>query len=88
MKSRVRTTVTLDPDVAAKVRALARKRGISFTEALNSTLQRGLAGGSGRRYRLSSRQLGLRPGVDLEHAMRLAAELEDADRIRGLDRRA
>jgi hypothetical protein len=85
----MRTTVTLDPDLAAKLRALARERGVSFKEALNSTLRRGLAGdgGSRRRYRLASRRLGLRPGVDLEHALRLAGELEDAETIRKLELR-
>jgi len=83
------TTVTLDPDLAAKLRALARERGISFKEALNNTLRRGLAsgGGSPRRYRLTSRRLGLRPGVDLEHALRVPGELEDAETIRKLERR-
>ena len=84
----MRTTVTLDPDVAAKLRALARQRGVSFTEVLNSTLRRGLtSGGSGskRRYRLASRRLDLLPRVDLEHALPLAGELEDAERIRKLE---
>jgi hypothetical protein len=86
----MRTTVTLDPDLAAKLRALARERGVSFKEALNSTLRRGLASGSGgskQGYRLMSRRLGLRPGVDLEHALRLAGELEDAETIRKLELR-
>jgi hypothetical protein len=86
----MRTTVTLDPDLAAKLRALARERGVSFKEALNSTLRRGLTSGgenSKRRYRLPSRRLGLRSGVDLEHALRLAGELEDAETIRKLELR-
>jgi hypothetical protein len=87
----MRTTVTLDADLAAKLRALARERGVSFKEALNSTLRRGLTTGGGgssyRRYRLASRRLGLRPGVDLEHALRLASELEDAETIRKLELR-
>jgi hypothetical protein len=86
----MRTTVTLDPDIAAKLRLLARERGISFKEALNSALRRGLAtgvAGSKRSYRLESRRLGLRPGVDLEHALRLAGELEDAETIRKLELR-
>lgn len=86
----MRTTVTLDPDLAAKLRSLARERGVSFREALNSALRRGLAAGavgSKRPYRLPSRRLGLRPGVDLEHALRLAGELEDAETIRKLELR-
>jgi hypothetical protein len=86
----VRTTVSLDPDLAASLRELARQRGDSFTDTLNSTLRRGLAAGrarSGRPYRLASRRLGLRPGIDLEHALHVAAELEDAETIRKLELR-
>jgi Ribbon-helix-helix protein, copG family len=85
----MRTTVTLDSDLAAKLRAVARERGVSFKEALNSALRRGLTGGGGgsKRYRLASRRLNLRPGVDLEHALRLAGELEDAETIRKLELR-
>ena len=86
----MRTTVTLEPDVAAKLRALARERGVSFKEALNSALRRGLSSGSGggsRPYRLPSQRMDLRPGVDLEHALRLAGELEDAETIRKLELR-
>jgi hypothetical protein len=86
----MRTTVTLDPDLVAKLRALTRERGVSFKEALNDALRRGLAPGdpgSKRPYRLASRRLGLRPGVDIEHALRLAGELEDAETIRKLELR-
>jgi hypothetical protein len=38
----VRTTLTLDPDVAAKLKNEARRHGISFKEAVNSNLRRGL----------------------------------------------
>jgi len=86
----MRTTVTLDPDIAARLRSIARERGISFKEALNGALRRGLTSGdagSKRPYRLASRRLELRPGVDLEHALRLAGELEDAEAIRKLELR-
>jgi hypothetical protein len=88
MKPRLRTTVTLDPDLAAKLRVLACERGISFKEAVNSTLRRGLtsAGSSSQgRYHLRSRRLGLRSSVDLKHALRLAGELEDVETIRKLE---
>ena len=86
----MRTTVTLDPDLAAKLRALAHERGVSFTEILNATLRRGLTSGTDRKrrpYRLATRRLGLRPGIDLEHALRVAAEFEDAETIRKLELR-
>jgi hypothetical protein len=81
----MRTTVTLDPDIAANLRALARERGISFKDALNGALRLGLSQGSARAkrpYRLASRRMGLRRGIDLDHALRLAAELEDEETIR------
>ena len=90
MMPNVRTTVTLDPDLAEKLRSLARQRGVSFKEALNTALRRGLTGGapsSKRPYRLASRPLGLRPGIDIDHALRLAGELEDAETIRKLELR-
>jgi hypothetical protein len=33
------TTAALDPDIAVKVRALARERGISFEDAINLLLR-------------------------------------------------
>jgi len=82
----MRTTVTLDPDVAAKLQETARERGISFKEALNTSVRRGLEGGgaASRPYRLRTRRLGVRPGVDLDRALRLAGELEDAETVRKL----
>ena len=85
----MRTTVTIDPDVAAKLKAFARERGISLDVAVNSVLRRGLTSGarvgSKRRYKLASRRLGLRSEVDLEHALRLAGALEDIETIRKLE---
>ncbi|MBC5799285.1 MAG: ribbon-helix-helix protein, CopG family [Candidatus Eremiobacteraeota bacterium] len=37
----MRTTITLDSDVAARLERAARERGISFKEAVNSALRRG-----------------------------------------------
>ena len=86
----MRTTLTLDPDLAEKLRTLAREQGISFKAAVNAALRRGLAAGGDSKqtpYRVASRRLGLRPGIDLEHALRLAGELEDAETIRKLELR-
>jgi hypothetical protein len=83
---RMRTTVTIDPDVAARLRAVASERGVSFKEALNATLRLGLArdAGAPEPYRVPSRPLGLRDGVDLDKALLLAGELEDAETVRKL----
>ena len=84
----MRTTVTLDEDVATQLQRLTRERGISFKEVINATLRQGLGSThEPRRYRLKARPLGLRPGIDLTHALRLAADLEDEEIIRKLRQR-
>jgi len=83
----VRTTVTLDPDVAVKLQQVMRERGISFKSALNEAVRSGLAGGppTARRYRMPTAPLGVRKGVNLDHALRLAGEMEDAEIVRKLE---
>jgi hypothetical protein len=44
----VRTTLTLDDDVAAKLEAEARRTGLSFKETLNTMLRIGLAAKRGK----------------------------------------
>ena len=85
----MRTTVTLDEDVAAKLKQKARERGVSFKAVLNDAVRVGLAESSApsRRFRVQARPLGVRPGVNLDKALRLADELEDAEIIRKLDLR-
>lgn len=86
----MRTTVNLDPDLASDLRALARERRLSFSAVVNAVLRRGLsaeAPSDARPYRLPTHRLGLRAGIDLEHALRLAGELEDAETIRKLELR-
>jgi Ribbon-helix-helix protein, copG family len=39
----VRTTLTLDDDLAAKLKALSRKSGKSFKQAVNEAIRTGLA---------------------------------------------
>ena len=84
----MRTTVRIDPDLAAKLRRIARERGISFAAALNGALRAGTsARGGATPYRLPARRLGLRPGIDLDKALHLAAALEDEETLRELELR-
>jgi hypothetical protein len=83
----MRTTVTLDSDVAAKLKQTARNSGISFKEALNSTVRRGFERGEvePQPYRLPPAQsLEARPGINLDKSLQLAGELEDAETMRKL----
>jgi ribbon-helix-helix CopG family protein len=86
----MRTTVTLDDDVAAKLQEEARRQKTSFKEVLNSSVRRGLRAATPagtEPYRLSPRSLRARPGVDLDRALALAGELEDAEILRKLSLR-
>ncbi len=84
----MRTTITLDPDVAEQLKSLARRRNLSFKVALNNTVRAGLAAERGRpraSYTVPARPMGLRPGIDLTRALRLADSIEDEETIRKLD---
>ena len=85
----MRTTVTLDPDVETRLRRAARERGSSFKAVLNEAVRAGLDRDSGasRAYRVPSRRMGVKPGVDLDRARHLAADLEDAEVARKLELR-
>jgi hypothetical protein len=86
----MRTTVTLDPDVETKLRRAMRERGVSFKAALNDAVRSGLAAGGAKprkRFRVRSKPMGARSGVDLDKALRLAGEMEDAEILRKLELR-
>ena len=85
----MRTTVTLEPDLAARLRQLSRERNISFKEAINAAVRAGLGADTGPLppYREETRELGLLPGVDLTKALRLAAALEEEETLRELEAR-
>jgi hypothetical protein len=72
----MRTTVTLDDDVAAKLKAEARRMGKPFKTVLNECLRIALSSGRGRArsvsFRIETRDLGaLRPGLSLDNIAEL-----------------
>jgi Arc/MetJ family transcription regulator len=74
----MRTTITLDPDVAALVQRVMRERGLTFKEAVNTALRKALVGGTTEYARTPEIAMG-HPTIPLDHALRIAAELEDAE---------
>jgi hypothetical protein len=80
----MRITIDLDPDVYARLRALARQRGVSLVTVIGDELRAGVGTGSSDAtpYTLPSRRLGVRTGVALDKALRLAARQEDEERAR------
>ena len=78
----VRTIVMPDPDVQAIVRGAMRERGVSFKEALNGAVGRGVAP-TGVAFRTPTFDMGM-PAVPLTKALSLAADLEDQQIVRRL----
>jgi plasmid stability protein len=75
----VRTTLTLDDDVAAKLKAQARKTGKSFKEVVNEALRVGLQPSCSvqiRPVKINARPLGLRPGLNYDSFSELLEQVE------------
>ena len=85
----MRTTLTLEPDLDARLRTLAQELGISFKAAVNLVIRRGLSPEVTQPvpFTVRARPMGLRPGIDLDKALSLAAQLEDEEIIRKLELR-
>ncbi len=68
------------------MKQLACDQEVSFTEALNGSVRRGIERGetASEPYRLRARRLKPKPGVDLDKALRLAGDLEDEETMRKL----
>jgi hypothetical protein len=63
--SDMRTTVTLDEDVAAAVARLRRERGLGLSEALNELARAGMVRGGERPvFRQRSEPIGFRVSID------------------------
>jgi len=79
----VRTTLTLDPDVAAKAKQGAAKLGKPFKEVVNAALRVGLeavlAPPASKPYRTQPRPLGLREGFSYDSIADLLARAEGED---------
>jgi Arc/MetJ family transcription regulator len=76
----VRTTLTLDDDVAAKLQSMSRRSGQSFKDVVNEMLRRGLADAAGparrRPFRVHARDLGARRPGSFDSVADLLEQLE------------
>jgi len=77
----MRTTLTLDDDVAAKLKAEARRSGRPFRAIVNDMLRRGLAtrptAPTRKPFRVAARDLGkLQPGLSLDSIADLLEQVE------------
>lgn len=77
----MRTTLTLDEDVATKLKAESRRAGRPFREIVNETLRRGLTSRPGaarrRAFKVTARDLGdLKQGLALDNIAALLEQVE------------
>src|SRR5262245_23916590 len=79
----MRTTLSLDPDVAGRLRKETRRTGKKLKAIVNEALRKGLglAAAHGRRTRFAVRPhaFGFKPGVDLDRLNQLVDEMDSAE---------
>jgi hypothetical protein len=82
----MRTTVTLDPDVQAMLRAAMKERQISFKEALNTAVRSGLTRHKRERTHFVQKSylLGSEQNFRWDKALAAAAAAEDEELARKL----
>lgn len=76
----MRTTLTIDDDIADRIEERRRREGQSLKEVVNGLLREGLRHDQrppeARKYRTKTHKLHLRPGFDAARLNRLVDELE------------
>jgi len=80
----MRTTLTLDDDLAKRLRELAGHGGRSFKEVTNEVIRRGLSAGAPqvegvRPFRAEPQACGFKPGVDPLKLNQIYDDLEIED---------
>ena len=75
----MRTTLTLDSDVAAKLKTKMRQTGHSFKQLVNDAIRRGLLADrpeSEKRFVVRPYHMGLRPGFSYDNISQLLDQAE------------
>ena len=76
----MRTTVTLDDDLAVALEELRKREGLSFKAAINRAIRLGIQTTSAppkpKKYRTPTKALGLRTGIDPLRLNALVDEME------------
>lgn len=88
--ARMRTTLTLDSDVALRLEREMKRSGLGLKAAVNQALRVGLGMTDKpiepRPFRVESHDFGFRPGTDLDRLNQLADELEAEETSKKLGR--
>lgn len=76
----MRTTLTIEDDIAVRIEERRRREGESLKQVVNGLLREGLRSGQGtpevREYRTKAHALRMRPGFDTARLNQLVDELE------------
>jgi len=74
----MRTTLTLDPDVAEQIRRSMKHEGKGLKTIVNEALRRGLSleGSDVEPFQVEAHDFGVVPGIDLDRMNQLVDELE------------
>lgn len=76
----MRTTLTIEDDIAVRIEERRRRDGQSLKQVVNALLREGLRSGQrtpgARKYRTKPHALGMRPGFDAARLNQLADELD------------
>ena len=76
----MRTTLTIEDDLAAQIEERRRREGLSLKQVVNGLLREGLRGGRQaprpKKYRTRPHKLGMRAGFDPARLNQLVDELE------------
>jgi hypothetical protein len=87
----MRTTLTIDDDLAEILQRRALELGLPFKEVVNRTLREGIKGtpGSSSKRKIKTRphSFGFKPGIDLEKLNQLVDELEVKEFARKIESR-
>jgi hypothetical protein len=86
----MRTTLTLEPDVARRLKARMRTEGLTLKDAVNRGLRVGLAAEDSKqarkRFVVKPHHGGLMPGIDVDKINQVLDEMEVEELARRLGR--
>lgn len=84
----MRTTLNVDDEILERLRDVAKRRRMSLREVVGRTLKLGLDRLDPRAdqpaYSATTFPMGYPPGLNLDKALRIAAQLEDDEIVRKL----